>query len=95
MKHSIVLIRPVVTEKSTMLRDKGNKYTFIVHKDSNKMAVLDALKKMFNVTPLYVRIMNIKGKRKKVRYKYGYTASYKKAIITLKKGDKIPIFEGA
>jgi large subunit ribosomal protein L23 len=95
MKHENILIRPVVTEKSTLLRDKQNKYTFLVHKDSNKLLVLDALKKMFNVTPLEVRMMNVRGKLKKVRYKYGFTSSYKKAIITLKKGDKIPIFEGA
>ena len=95
MKHENVLIRPIVTEKSTMLREKQNKYLFIVHKDSNKMLVADALKKMFNVTPLDVKILNIKGKQKRVRYKLGFTSSQKKAIIKLKQGDKIPIFEGA
>ena len=95
MKSDSVILKPVMTEKSTALREQNNKYTFIVHKDANKIIVKDAIQKLFEVTPLSVNIINTKGKKKRVRYKYGYTAGYKKAVITLKKEDKIGIFEGA
>ena len=95
MRSDNVILKPVMTEKSTALREKDNKYTFIVHKDANKIIIKDAIQKLFEVTPLNVNIINTKGKRKRVRYKYGYTPGYKKAVVTLKKEDKIGIFEGA
>ncbi len=95
MKHNEIILKPIVTEKSTLMREKHNKYSFVVHGDANKIMVADAVKKLFQVTPLAVNIVNVKGKKKRVRYKYGFTSSYKKAIIALKKGDKISIFEGA
>lgn len=95
MREDQIILKPHITEKSTGLREKENKYTFIVHKDANKIMVRKAIQKLFNFKPIEVKIMNIDGKRKRVRYKFGYTASYKKAIVTLKKGDKIGIFEGA
>ena len=95
MNENEIIIRPIVTEKSTHLKEKENKYTFIVHKDANKILIKEAIKKLFSVTPLSINVMNVKGKQKKVRFKYGFTSSYKKAIVTLKKGDKIGIFEGA
>lgn len=94
MNSNEILIRPVLTEKSTYLRDKLNKYVFIVHKNADKISIKKAVKEIFNVDPISVNIVNRKGKKKRVRYKYGYTPSIKKAIITLKKGDKIGIFEG-
>lgn len=95
MRTDQLILRPVMTEKSTMLRTKYNKYTFIVHKSANKISVQDAIKNLFNVTPIKVNIINVRGKKRRVRYKLGYTSSYKKAIITLKQGEKIGIFEGA
>ncbi len=107
MRSDEVLIRPVLSEKSTSLRDvvkkkqgavKGdtlNKFVFIVHKDANKIMVKQAIQELYDVKPEKVNIMNVKGKLKRVRYQYGLTASYKKAIVTLKKGDKISAFEGA
>ena len=95
MRIDQLILRPVMTEKSTMLRHKYNKYTFIVHKNANKILVQDAIKNLFDVTPIKVNIINVRGKKKRVRYKLGYTSSYKKAIITLKQGEKIGIFEGA
>ncbi len=94
MNSNEILIRPVVTEKSTYLREKFNKYVFIVHKNADKISIKKAIKEIFNVEPVSVNIVNKKGKKKRVRYQYGYTPSIKKAIITLKKGDKIAIFEG-
>lgn len=95
MRTDQLILRPVMTEKSTILRTKYNKYTFIVHKNANKVLVQDAIKNLFNVTPINVNIINVRGKKRRVRYKLGYTSSYKKAIITLKQGEKIGIFEGA
>lgn len=94
MRSEDIIIRPLLTEKSTSVRETLNKYTFIVSKDANKIMVKNAIKEMFNVNPLKVNILNVKGKRKRVRYKYGYTASVKKAVITLDKSEKISIFEG-
>ena len=95
MRNDQIILKPLMTEKSTMLKDAYNKYSFIVHKDANKILIKNAIKNLFNVNPISVNVINIRGKKKRVRYKFGYTSSYKKAIITLKKGDKIGIFEGA
>lgn len=89
-----VIIKPVITEKSTLIRDKQNKYVFIVDKKADKISIYKAVKNMFNVSPLKINVINVGGKLKRVRYKYGFTSSFKKAVITLKKGDKIAIFEG-
>jgi large subunit ribosomal protein L23 len=95
MNENDILLKPIVTEKSTLLKNDNNKYSFIVHKDANKILIEKAIKNIFKITPINVNIINVRGKRKRVRYKYGYTSSYKKAIVTVKKGDKIAIFEGA
>jgi large subunit ribosomal protein L23 len=95
MRPDEIIIRPIVTEKSTLLREKYNKYMFVVNKCANKILIKDAVKKIFNVAPTAVNIINVKGKKKRVRYRYGYTSSYKKAIISLNKNDKIGLFEGA
>jgi len=95
MRDDQLIIRPISTEKSTLVREKYNKYCFVVHEDANKIMIKSAIKNLFNVTPLTVNIIKVKGKRKRVRYKYGYTSSYKKAIISLAQGDKIGLFEGA
>ncbi|HNZ26225.1 MAG TPA: 50S ribosomal protein L23 [Spirochaetota bacterium] len=89
-----VLIKPVITEKSTSIRDKQNKYVFVVDKKADKITICRAIKNMFNVSPLKINVVNVNGKLKRVRYKYGFTSSFKKAVVTLKKGDKIAIFEG-
>jgi large subunit ribosomal protein L23 len=94
MRDDEIIIRPLMTEKSTKLREQ-DKYLFVVHNEANKIMVENALKRIFNITPISVNIINIKGKRKRVRAKYGYTSDYKKAVVTVKKGEKIAIFEGA
>ncbi|OHD14109.1 MAG: 50S ribosomal protein L23 [Spirochaetes bacterium GWD1_27_9] len=95
MRAEEIIIRPWVTEKTTHLREKFNKYAFIVDKRADKISIARAISDLFNVKPVKVNVMNVKGKLKRVRYKYGYTPSLKKCIITLKEGDKIAIFEGA
>lgn len=88
-----IIIRPVVTEKSmNLLAD--NKYTFIVDKRANKTEVKNAIENIFNVKVESVRTMNIKGKPKRMGRLVGRTPARKKAIVTLKPGHKIRIFEG-
>lgn len=88
-----VIIEPVVTEKSNQMREKG-KYTFRVDSRANKGQVMQAVRQLFNVHPVSCAIMRAKGKPKRVRYQPGYTASWKKAVVTLAAGEVIQVFEG-
>jgi large subunit ribosomal protein L23 len=88
-----IIIRPLVTEKATRIREKENKYTFVVSKDADKIQISKAIKEMFNVDPVKINVINCHSKLKRVRYRAGYTSSFKKCIVTLKKGEKIGIFE--
>lgn len=88
-----ILRKPVVTEKSTSLL-KDNKYTFVVDPKSNKTEIKQAVESVFKVKVEKVNTMVVKGKTKRVRNIPGKTSDIKKAIVTLRKGDKIEIFEG-
>jgi len=93
MRPEEIIIEPVVTEKTNDLREK-QKYAFRVDQRANKLQVKRAIMEKFSVNPVNCRIVNVKGKPKRVRYKRGYTSQWKKAIITLPEGEKIDIFEG-
>lgn len=90
-----IIYRPIVTEKISNLQDKGI-YAFEVHLDANKIEIARAVEKKFNVKVMNVRTMNIKGKTKTQMTKRGRfegkTSHMKKAIVTLKEGDKIDLF---
>ncbi len=90
-----IVIRPILTEKTLTLRDKYNQYVFEVAKDANKIEIKKAIEELFKVHVEKVRVINVKGKVKRLRRAPGKTRSWKKAIVTLKAGDSIPIFEGA
>lgn len=92
MDYNDVILEPILSEKSTDLSEQ-NKYVFRVSIQANKHLVSKAIKEIFNVTPEKVNIMRVRGKQKRVRYQYGITPAWKKAIITLKEGDKIELFE--
>ena len=92
MNKEDIIIHPIITEKSTALQEEG-KYCFKVDKRANKKEVMRQVKEIFNVDPVSCNIINVKGKKKRERYKLGYTSSWKKAIVTLKKGQKIEFFE--
>ncbi len=95
MNLSQVLLSPMVTEKSTLLQERG-KYVFEVSPDATKQEIARAVAKTFNVTVLAVNTMNISGKRKRFgRRQLVQQSDYAKAIVTLKTGDKIQLFEGA
>jgi len=88
-----VLKKPLITEKSTSLLQE-NKYTFEVDPRANKTEIKQAVQTIFKVKVEKVNTMRVKGKTKRVRNIPGKTPDRKKAIVTLRKGDKIEIFEG-
>ncbi|MDA8097089.1 MAG: 50S ribosomal protein L23 [Clostridia bacterium] len=88
-----ILRKPMITEKSTSLLE-GNKYTFQVDPRANKSEIKRAVEEIFKVKVLEVNTMRVKGKLVRRRNKIGRTPEVKKAIVTLKPGDKIEIFEG-
>jgi len=90
-----VIIRPVITEKATLQKERENKVTFVVAKDANKAGIKEAVEKLFNVKVLKVNVMNVRGKRRRFRWIKGKRPDWKKAIVTLSPADKIEFFEGA
>lgn len=89
-----IIIAPVITEAS-MDRVADKRYTFKVAKDATKAEIALAVEKMFNVDVLSVNTINMKRKPKRQGYTSGYTAAWKKAIVTLKPDSKtIEFFEG-
>ena len=87
------IISPNVTEKSTSLSEH-NKIVFKVHKGANKESIKKSIEKIFKVKVIKVNTINLKGKVKMVRNKKAYKSGYKKAIITLKKGQSIDLATG-
>lgn len=86
-----ILIRPLITEKSTQLMEEG-KYVFVVAKKANKIEIAKAVEELFNVTVTNVNTLNVKPKKKRVRVQVGLTRAWKKAMVTLKEGDTIELF---
>ena len=93
MNYEDILIEPVLSEKATLLREKG-KYVFKVHPDASKIEIKEAVHRLFNVKVVDCTTMNVYGKMKRVRYRAGRTSSWKKAIVKLAPGESIKVFEG-
>jgi large subunit ribosomal protein L23 len=91
-----ILIRPIVTEKMTKLGEAYNRYGFIVNKRADKLQIKNAIEKMYEVTVDSVNTMRYSGKTRsrytKTGIQKGKTASYKKAIVTLAKGEVIDFY---
>ena len=92
MDPSQVIIRPVVTEKSYVLADAG-KYTFRVHDHAHKTQIRQAVEMMFDVKVVAVRTASVKSKPKRRGVNSGRTRTWKKAIVQVREGDTIPIFQ--
>jgi large subunit ribosomal protein L23 len=90
-----IIIRPLITEKSTQQKEGSNQYVFEVHRDANKIEIQSAVERLFKVKVSQVRTSNVLGKVKRVGKKYGKRQDWKKATVTLKEGDRIEFFEGA
>ena len=81
-----IIISPRVSEKATSRADTVNQHVFSVVKDANKLEVKKAVEKMFEVKVSDVRLLNVRGKLKRVGRRYGKTKDWKKAYVSLKEG---------
>jgi len=88
-----VIRRPLVTEKNSMLQMQG-KYAFEVALDANKVQIKQAVEKAFKVEVTDVKVMKVRGNERRVGRKQVISKPWKKAVVSLKPGDKIEIFEG-
>ena len=88
------IISPNITEKSTSLSEY-NKVVFKVNKSASKNSIKKSIEKIFKVNVIKINTINLKGKTKMIRNKKAYTSGYKKAIVTLKKGQSIDLATGA
>ncbi len=93
MDASQVVIRPIVSEKSYVLAT-ADKYTFRVHPDAHKTQIKQAIESLFDVRVLTVHTLSVKSKPKRRGYTAGRTRQWKKAIVQVRAGDTIPIFQG-
>ena len=96
-----IIIKPVVSEKSTRLMEEANTYTFKVAAHANKLEIAKAVEKLFDVTVTDVRTMNYAGKARRpligrmsrAASRTGRRTGYKKAVVTLAEGDHIELYE--
>lgn len=95
MDYTKILLRPVVTEKATLLREQSEQIAFFVDPKANKIEIAKAVEAAFSVKVEKVNVITVKP-RKRVRQGRvkGRIAGYRKAYVTLAKGDKIEFFEG-
>jgi large subunit ribosomal protein L23 len=93
MKEGRVIIQKMLlTEKGTRLTEKEHQYLFRVDPSANKIDIKNAVQKIFNVKVLKVNTMNRQGKNKRLRsMNYGKTSDWKRAVVTLKEGEKIDL----
>ena len=90
-----IVRRPLVTEKSTRQKEEGRQYAFEVDPNANKIEIQRAVEQLFKVTVVQVHTANVLGKIKRLGRRYGKRPDWKRAIVTLKEGDRIDFFEGA
>jgi large subunit ribosomal protein L23 len=88
-----IVKKPIITERTTMLRDKYNKYVFDVNNKANKIQIKKAIEQLFNVTVTKINTTIVTGKLRRYGKFSGYRQDWKKAIVTLKKGNEIKIIE--
>lgn len=93
MDRSHVIIRPVVSEKSYVLA-AANRYTFRVHEHAHKTQIRQAVEELFDVHVVAVRTMSVKSKPKRRGTTRGRTRSWRKAIVQVRPGETIPVFQG-
>ena len=90
-----VLKSPILTEKSTTQKETANKVTFEVDRRANKIEIKQAVEKIFKVKVTDVHTMLVRGKVKRYKNSLGKRSDWKKAVVTLKPGEKVPFLEGA
>lgn len=89
-----IIKSPVITEKGTIQKEANNQLTFEVARRANRVEIRHAVEKIFNVRVVRVRTMQMKGKVKRMGRTLGKRRDWKKAIVTLARGENIEFFEG-
>ncbi len=84
-----VIKKPLLTERSSEMSERQNKYSFHVDKRANRIEIRRAVEELFKVKVIRVNTLMVRGKKKRVRYHIGKTPDWKKAFVTLGEGDKI------
>ena len=87
-----ILIKPLITEKAAGMSSE-NKYVFEVSKSANKIEISDAILEVYGIKPIAVNVANFKGKKVRHGQKVGRRKSWRKAVVTLAKGETINIYE--
>jgi large subunit ribosomal protein L23 len=90
-----VLVQPLLTEKITGLRERTNTVGFIVHRDANRVQIKQAVEALLKVKVEKVNVLNVLGKVKRLGRFSGRRSDWKKAFVTLKKGEKLEMYESA
>lgn len=94
MQPEHIIRRPIIlTEKSSRLRDQGNKVIFEVHPDANKIQIKGAIESLFKVGVVDVNTLVMRGKERRMGRGYARLRNWKKAVVTLKPGDEIQFFD--
>lgn len=88
-----VLIQPLLTEKITAMRESHNKVGFLVRRDANRIQIKQAVEAALKVRVERVNVLNVMGKKKRLGRFVGKRPDWKKAIVTLKKGEKLELYE--
>lgn len=95
MKNAYSILRkPLITEKSNQMKEALNQIAFEVDKRANKIEIKKAVMKQFNVHVIKVRTFMVLGKKKRVGRSVWKKSDWKKAVVTLKEGERIDFFEG-
>lgn len=95
MDYTQILIKPLVSEKATYVRELANQVIFYVHPDANKIEIAKAVEKAFDVKVVKVNVITVKNRNRTRQGRVqGKIAGYRKAYVTLAQGNSIEIFEG-
>ncbi|HQO09997.1 MAG TPA: 50S ribosomal protein L23 [Clostridiales bacterium] len=91
----MILKKPLITEKTSKLQEKNGQYTFLVDVNSNKIEIKQEIEKRFGVKVTAVNTVNYEGRKARVGRFFGKKSDFKKAVVTLAKGDKLDLYEQA
>lgn len=94
MKHFDIIKKPIITEKSNLLKETNNQISFEVDKNANRIEIKQAVEKIFKVHVQKVSTIQVKGKVKQKGKVVGKRRDRKKALVKLKPGERIDFFEG-
>jgi large subunit ribosomal protein L23 len=94
MNQFDIILRPIVTEKSSLAKEARNQYVFEVARNANKIEIAKAVELLFKVKVLSVQVMNMEGKKRRLGKFSGKRSDWRKAIVKVSPKDKISFFEG-